>query len=67
MAWRRKRTMSNYYLPEDRDPRCPSCKRDVDGLMSRRMNNNSGVTFAWCCPHCYVILGVSHRAGYILG
>ena len=53
-----KRRLEHYRMPEERNPVCPHCEREIDGLMSRRMTRIT----AWTCPRCLKILGVSDRA-----
>lgn len=59
--------MENYRMPADRNPICPHCEREIDGLMSRTIKTNAGKGYVWTCPECLVILGVGHRSGYVLG
>jgi tRNA(Ile2) C34 agmatinyltransferase TiaS len=65
--FRRERSLTNYRMPEDRNPICPFCEKDIDGLMSRSIKADAGRGYVWTCPRCLKVLGVSHRSGYILG
>lgn len=67
MVWRRQAKLHNYYMPEEKLPVCPHCDEEVDGLMSRRIETNAGRGYVWTCPKCLVIIGISHRSGYMLG
>ncbi|MEM7275062.1 MAG: hypothetical protein AAF547_18410 [Actinomycetota bacterium] len=67
MAWRKQKRLNNYHMPADRNPICPHCDREIDGLMSRAIDANAGRGYVWTCPRCLRVLGVSHRSGYVLG
>lgn len=67
MLFKRKRVSNSYFMPEDVNPVCSSCSREIDGLMSRELTTSLGMAFVWCCPYCHVVLGVSHRRGYAIG
>ena len=65
--FRRERSLKNYRMPDDRNPICPFCQKDIDGLMSRSIKADAGRGYVWTCPRCFKVLGVSPRSGYILG
>ena len=64
--FKRQRNMNNYYMPEDRHPICPHCKKQIDGLMSRKVDSSFGTAYVWACPECLNVLGVGHRSGFVL-
>jgi len=65
--FKRQAAMVDYRMPDDVLPRCPHCDNRFDGLMSRQLTADLGKAYAWACPHCHAVLGVTHRKGFWMG
>lgn len=55
---------------EDRDdvtPVCPHCDAQLTRLLARELRANFGRRYAYLCPHCRKVLGISHRKGFWMG
>ena len=65
--FKRQPTMNDYRMPDETYPRCPHCESRIDGLMSRQIIADMGKAYAWACPQCQAVLGVTHRKGFFMG
>ncbi|MEM7050907.1 MAG: hypothetical protein AAF604_14660 [Acidobacteriota bacterium] len=48
-------------------PCCPHCKTDLTTLWFQEMRSVLGRRYAYFCPECRGIVGVSHRKGFWMG
>jgi uncharacterized protein with PIN domain len=61
------RTLPTLDAPPGTDPVCPHCETSVDRLLRVRLEERFGTAYAWMCPQCHKVLGVSHRKGFWMG
>jgi|AntRauTorckE6833_2_1112554.scaffolds.fasta_scaffold43384_2 phage FluMu protein Com len=60
---------------EDPDlrPDCPHCGKALTRVLARALTTDGsasvrfGKRFAYACPHCNKLLGISHRKGFWMG
>lgn len=48
-------------------PVCPFCEQEVHEFVAVPIPATLGKRFAYCCPQCRKVLGVSHRKGFWMG
>lgn len=48
-------------------PLCPQCKKEILKVFFRELSTMLGKRYIYFCPHCHVVLGVSHRKGFWMG
>ncbi len=48
-------------------PVCPHCNQPLDRLTRTPIQVTLGKAFAWSCPYCRKVLGVTHRKGFWMG
>ena len=54
-------------------PVCPHCGGSLETIRSRRLEASGGAAFGfgrrhvYGCPHCGVLLGITHRKGFWMG
>ena len=52
---------------ENTTPICPFCKDELNTIWFQELSGFLGKRFAYFCPKCRSILGVSHRKGFWMG
>jgi len=55
---------------EERDdvvPLCPHCGGQIRKLAFQELRGFAGRRYAYFCPDCRKVLGVSHRKGFFMG
>lgn len=48
-------------------PICPHCSQELSMLWMQELKGFLGKRYAYFCPHCRKVLGVSHRKGFFMG
>lgn len=48
-------------------PVCPFCEGEIHEFVAVQIPAVLGVRYAYCCPQCRKVLGVSHRKGFWMG
>lgn len=64
---RKRASLPVVEAPDDFAAICPHCEVELKGLVQQRMNAVYGTAFAWACPSCRRVIGVSHRKGFFMG
>ena len=59
--------MATFVRKEDVNPICSHCKRELTTLWFHAVSGDLGKRCVYFCPHCRMVLGVSHRKGLIFG
>ena len=49
------------------DPLCPHCNTPLRNLWFRELSGLAGRRYAYFCPHCKKVIGISHRKGFWMG
>ena len=49
------------------NPICPHCEKELNEILTRKVESNFGVRFIYFCSKCKKTLGVSHRKGFWMG
>ena len=52
---------------KDISPICPHCSEQIDEMWFQELRSNWGRRYAYFCPKCLKIVGVSHRKGFWMG
>jgi len=48
-------------------PVCPHCKIEIVKVLYQQVSSVFGKRYLYFCPHCRIVLGVSHRKGFWMG
>lgn len=49
------------------DPLCPHCEALLRTLWFRELSGVAGRRYAYFCPRCRKVIGISHRKGFWMG
>ncbi|HHH76705.1 MAG TPA: hypothetical protein ENL03_06745 [Phycisphaerae bacterium] len=52
---------------EDVQPICPHCSKELSTIWMHTVRSVLGKRYAYSCPSCRKVLGVSHRKGFWMG
>jgi len=52
---------------EDVQPICPHCSKELRTIWMHTLRSVLGKRYAYSCPSCRKVLGVSHRKGFWMG